>query len=68
MKVGDIVRLTEQFITVDHCYVGEYKTVMIVEGPNEVGNIRVLLPNASTRWVHCSDVEYLTQTRRYLKE
>ena len=68
MKVGDIVRLTEQFITVDHCYVGDYKTVMIVEGPNEVGNIRVLLPDASTRWVHCSDVEYFIHTRRYLKE
>ncbi len=69
MKVGDLVRLVDTFITVDFVNVPETKIVMIIEGPNEVGNIKVLLPSAKTRWVHCSDVEYFRKnTRSYLKE
>ena len=69
MKVGDLVKLIDTFVTVDFINVPEEKIVMIIEGPNEVGNIKVLLPNAKTKWVHCSDVEYYTRnTRSYLKE
>ena len=69
MKVGDFVRLIYIFTTVDFVNMPNEKIVMIIEGPNEVGNIKVLLPNAKTKWVHCSDVEYYTRnTRRYLKE
>ena len=69
MKVGDLVRLIDTFTTVDFVNMPNEKIVMIIEGPNEVGNIKVLLPNANTRWVHCSDVEYYTRnTRSYLKE
>lgn len=69
MKIGDLVKLTEAFITVDFINMPETKIVMIIEGPNEVGNIKVLLPNAKTRWVHCSDVEYFKRNNKsYLKE
>ena len=69
MKVGDLVRLVDTFVTVDFINVPETKIVMIIEGPNEVGNIKVLLPSAKTRWVHCSDVEYFRKNHRgYLKE
>jgi len=69
MKVGDLVRLIDTFTTVDFVNVPNEKIVMIIEGPNEVGNVKVLLPNAKTKWVHCSDVEYYTRnTRSYLKE
>ena len=69
MKVGDLVRLIDTFTTVDFVNTPNEKIVMIIEGPNEVGNIKVLLPNAKTKWVHCSDVEYYTRnTRSYLKE
>ena len=69
MKVGDLVRLIDTFTTVDFVKVPNEKIVMIIEGPNEVGNVKVLLPNAKTKWVHCSDVEYYTRnTRSYLKE
>ena len=69
MKVGDLVRLIDVFTTVDFVNIPNEKIVMIIEGPNEVGNIKVLLPNAKTKWVHCSDVEYYTRnTRSYLKE
>ena len=43
MKVGDLVRLIDTFVTVDFINVPETKIVMIIEGPNEVGNIKVLL-------------------------
>ena len=68
MNVGDIVELTYEFTTVDFCHIGDRKTVMIVEGPNEVGNIRILLPNGTLKWVHCSDISYAPSKRRYLKE
>ena len=69
MKVGDLVKLIDTFVTVDYINIPETKIVMIIEGPNEVGNVKVLLPNAKTRWVHCSDVEYyIKNTRSYLKE
>ena len=69
MNIGDIVRLTDSFVTVDFINIPETKIVMIIEGPNEAGNIRVLLPDAKTKWVHCSDVEYFKKNiRSYLKE
>lgn len=68
MKVGDLVKYKESYTTVD-LYSGlREKIAMIVEGPNEVGNVRILLPNGKATWVHCSDVEYLPKTRGYLKE
>jgi hypothetical protein len=68
MKVGDLVR-----------YKGD-KIVMIAEGPNEVGsirillpdgttswigNIRILLPDGTTNWVHTSDVRLMPKVEAY---
>lgn len=68
MKIGDVVKLTEEFITADFCYVGEEHTVMIIDGPNEVGNVKVLLPTGSTRWLHCSEVKHYAEKGVYLKK
>ena len=69
MKVGDLVKLIDVFTTVDFVNIPNEKVVMIIEGPNEAGNIKVLLPSAKIKWVHCSDVEYFTRNvRSYLKE
>ena len=70
MKVGDLVKYTESYMTVDLYPMPQERIAMIIEGPNEVGNIRILLPNGKVTWVHCSDVSYLPRqtTRSYLKE
>lgn len=68
MKIGDIVRFSDVFVTTDMCQVPDTKVVMIIEGPNEVGNIKVLLPTGEAKWVHCSDVEYSTSDKRYLHD
>ena len=70
MKVGDLVKYEEPYMTVDLYPVPRERIAMIVEGPNEVGNIRILLSNGKATWVHCSDVSYFQQqtTRSYLKE
>lgn len=70
MKVGDLVKYSESYMTVDFCPQPREKIAMIVEGPNEVGNIRILLSNGKSTWVHCSDVSYFPKDtiRSYLKE
>jgi hypothetical protein len=68
MKIGDVVKLTEEFVTTDFCHVGEEHTVMIIDGPNEVGNIKVLLPTGSTRWLHRSAVKCYRDKGVYLKK
>ena len=56
MKVGDLVK-----------YKGD-KIVMIAEGPNEVGNIRILLSDGRTSWIHTSEVRLIPKTGNYLKQ
>ena len=56
MKVGDLVRYKNKMI------------VMIAEGPNEVGSIRILLSDGRTNWVHTSDVRLMPKVEGYLKE
>ena len=68
MNIGDVVILTQVFVTVDMCDIPEARTVMIISGPNEAGNIKVLLPSGDTRWVHCSSVEYPGKQKMYLKK
>lgn len=68
MKIGDIVRFSDIFVTTDMCQVPDIKVVMIIDGPNEVGNIKVLLPTGETQWIHCSDVEYMQKGKMYLRD
>lgn len=70
MKVGDLVKYLEPQMTVDFYPMPNERIAMIIQGPNEVGNIRILLSNGKPIWVHSSDVSYLPrkQTRRYLTE
>ena len=68
MRVGDLVKYIESYTTVDLYASPKERIAMIVEGPNEVGNVRILLPNGKSAWVHCSDVSYMPKERSYLKE
>ena len=68
MKVGDLIRIKDLF-TSHGIYEGEkYQMAMIIEGPNEVAKIRVLLSTGERLWIHCAEVEYFPQHGRYLKE
>ena len=68
MKVGDLVKFKNLF-TSHGIYEGEkYKIGMIIEEPNEVAKIRVLLSNGDRIWVHCAEIEYIGKHNRYLKE
>ena len=49
-------------------YEGEEKIGMIIEGPNEVGKVRVLFSNGQRSWLHSGDIEYMPKQGRYLKE
>ncbi len=69
MNIGDIVRIAYVTSIERDRYLGdESKIAMIVEGPNEVGKIRVLLSNGKTLWKHTSEVEYMPRDLNYLKE
>ena len=67
MKIGDLVRVR---VKVDDTGSSEEETkiAMIVEGPNEVGNVRLLLPNAISIWMHRAEVEYIPREGVYLKK
>ena len=69
MQIGDLVRIVEIFTS--H---GAYRTpspgriAMIIESPNEVGKIKLLLSNGTITWRHTTEVEYLPKLRKdYLK-
>jgi hypothetical protein len=69
MKIGDLVRITYDTEYERNRYAeGEKKIAMIIEGPNEVGKIKVLLSNGVAFWKHCSEVEYMPKDTGYLKE
>jgi len=69
MKVGDLVRVMYLTPNEREWYPDERsKIAMIVEGPNEVGKIRIILPNGKSLWKHCSEVEYMPKDSGYLKE
>ena len=68
MKIGDLVRVKDTY-TSHGIYEGEkYRIAMIVEGPNEVGKVRLLMSDGSSLWHHSSEVEYLPKREGYLKE
>ena len=68
MNVGDLVRIKIRFTAHGLYEEREDKIAMIVEGPNEVGNIKLLLPDGKSIWRHSAEVEYLPKRKGYLKE
>ncbi len=67
MTVGDLIRVKDIF-TSHGIYEGEnYKIGMIIEGPNEVGKVRILFSSGERKWLHSAEVEYVPR-RSYLKE
>ena len=68
MKVGDLVRVRD-VITAHGSYESEEsKIAMIVEGPNEIGKIKLLLSSGEVVWKHSAEVEYFPRRRNYLKQ
>ena len=66
MKVGDLIKIKDTF-TSHGIYEGEdYKIGMIIEGPNEVGKIRILFSSGDRMWLHSGDIEYMP-SKGYLK-
>ena len=68
MNIGDLVKITYA-ATLERSKLSddESKIAMIIEGPNEVGKIKVLLSNGMAFWKHTSEVEYMPKESRYLK-
>ena len=68
MNVGDLVRVKETFTAHGAYEFDDARVAMIIEGPNEVGKIKLLLSNGKVVWRHAGEVEYLPKERRYFKE
>ena len=68
MNVGDLVRISITYTGHGAYAMKDSKIAMIIEGPNEVGKIKLLMSDGSTSWRHCSEVEYLPKNLQYLKE
>lgn len=67
MKIGDLVKIGPRYDT-SSSKIYQGLIAMIVEGPNEVGKIRLILPNGTSIWKHSSEVEYLPKAPEYLKQ
>lgn len=68
MKIGDLVKIRD-VVTAHGSYESEESRIaMIVEGPNEVGKIKILLSNGDIIWCHTGEVEYMPKERRYFQE
>ena len=61
MKVGDLVKITydTEYERIRYA-ADEKKIAMIIEGPNEVGKIKILLSSG--------EVEYMPKDKRYLHD
>ncbi len=69
MKVGDLVRITYTTESEKSRHEGDdNKIAMIIEGPNEVGKIKILLSSGAAFWKHVSEVEYMPKDKRYLHD
>lgn len=68
MKVGDLISVRSLFTAHGSYEMKEVKIGMIVEGPNEVGKIRVLMSSGHKMWLHCNEVDLVPKDRRYLKQ
>ena len=68
MNVGDLIRIKDIFTSHGTYEGSEYMVGMIINGPNEVGKVRVLLSTGERIWLHAGELEYVPRQRRYLKE
>ena len=68
MKIGDLVRIRHVLTAHGFCEEKEESRIaMIIEGPNEVGKIKLLLSTGEIIWKHSAEVDYLPREREYLK-
>ncbi len=68
MNIGDLVKVKDIFTSHGLYELEEGRVAMILDGPNEVGKIKLLLSNGDVVWRHSAEVEYLPRTGGYLKE
>jgi len=68
MTVGDLVRVKDVFTGHGTYEVDKNLVGMIVQGPNEVGKIKVLFTDGWITWLHTNEIELMPKERSYLKE
>ena len=68
MNIGDLVRIRTTFTAHGTYESDDDRMAMIIEGPNEVGKIKLLLSNGEVVWRHTAEVDYLPRKRNYLKQ
>ena len=68
MKVGDLVKMKRVHTGHGSYELGSDAVALIVEGPNEVGKIKVLFTDGWIIWLHSSEIEYVPKERIYLRE
>jgi len=69
MNIGDLVKI--RVTSTGHGFYEEEDTqriAMIIDGPNEVGNIKLLLSTGDVVWRNSAEVEYFPRDKRYLHE
>lgn len=67
MKVGDLVRLMTSFTAHGSYEPDVIRVAMIIEGPNDAGKVKLLLPTGDVTWRHSTELEYIPRERSYLK-
>lgn len=68
MRVGDLVKIKDIFTAHGLYESEECRVAMIIEGPNEVSKIKLLLSNGDIIWCHTGEVQYLPKERKYFQE
>ena len=67
MKIGDLVKIRNTFTAHGSYESEESKIAMIIDGPNEVSKIKLLLATGDIVWRHTGEVEYMPREKNYLK-
>lgn len=68
MNVGDLVRVKIMFTAHGVYEEIESKIAMIIEGPNDVGKVKLLFPDGRIAWRFSAELDYLPRKKEYLKE
>ncbi len=68
MNIGDLVKVSIVYTGHGAYTMKNSKIAMIIEGPNEVGKVKLLMSDGSSVWRHSSEVEYMPKKGGYLKQ
>ena len=68
MKTGDLVRVRRVSTAHGSYEEKDLRIAMIIDGPNEVGKIKLLFSDGQVLWRHSAEVDYIPRGARYLNE